>query len=90
MIAFKTGRLHAVGAQTGSAQTAPGGRPRHPLKAASWVGVAVNLMEPDWPHALYAAGFDTGGCSCFPVVLPQGRWGATEASTPELFAVMEK
>ena len=62
MIGFKAGRLHAVGAQTcgGAQKWAAAGRPGHALRAGSWVGVAVNLMEPDWPHALYAAGFNAG------------------------------
>lgn len=59
MIAFKGERLHVVGAPTGSAQAAAG-RARHPLKAASWAGVAADLTDPDWPHALFAAGFSAG------------------------------
>lgn len=31
---------------------------KHPLKAARWVSVAVDLTQQGWPDALRAAGFD--------------------------------
>ena len=59
MMGFKRERLRASGAQT-EPDLAGGPAARHPLKAASWAGVAVDLMQPQWPDLLLASGFQPG------------------------------
>lgn len=59
MTSFKRERLHASGAQT-EPSLAGGPAFMYPLKAATWAGVAVDLMQPEWPEALLGAGFQPG------------------------------
>ena len=63
MIAFKRERLRASGAQTEPDLATGCPAADYPLKAASWAGVAADLMQPEWPDALLAAGFRPGSAA---------------------------